>query len=173
MCILITNLLNIGSEQLNLRKMDGKEDNYLALTGPLPDKKSWAAAVPERLRPGILRWSPFQVNHSIYQYLAQAKWRTTWTLWIRYSKYDIECHMVFYVTMGTFRLTVLMNKWTNIVMDDGWVHPLAKTLPSLVSNLCWNVVMDDWNLDEKSLGKWQYLQHCKSIIPKYFIKNDK
>ena len=34
-------------------------------------------------------------------------------------------------------------------MDDGWVHPLAKTLPSLVNNLCWNIVVDDWNLDEK------------------------
>ena len=50
-------------------------------------------------------------------------------------------------------------------MDDGRVHLLAKTLPSLVSNLWWNMVMDDWNLDEKLLGKWQYLQHCKSIIP--------
>ena len=50
---------------------------------------------------------------------------------------------------------VLMNKWKNIVMDDGWVHPLAKTLPSLVNNMWWNIVMDDLNLDEKSLGKWQ------------------
>ena len=41
-----------------------------------------------------------------------------------------------------------LNKWTNIVMDDGWVHPLAITLASLVSNLWWNIVMDDWNLDE-------------------------
>ena len=57
--------------------------------------------------------------------------------------------------MVTFQMTLLMNKWTNIVMDDGSVHPLAKTLPSLVSNLWWNIVMDDWNLDEKSLGKVQ------------------
>ena len=26
-------------------------------------------------------------------------------------------------------------------------------------------VIDDWNLDEKSIGKWYYLQHCKSTIP--------
>ena len=38
-------------------------------------------------------------------------------------------------------------------------------LPSLVNNLWWNVVMDGWNFDEKSLGKGQQLQHCKSIIP--------
>ena len=57
--------------------------------------------------------------------------------------------------MVTFGMTLLMNKWTNIVMDEGWVHPLAKTLPSLVSNSWWNVVMDDWNLDENPLGKWQ------------------
>ena len=37
-------------------------------------------------------------------------------------------------------MTLLMNKWTNVVMDN-------------------------WNLDGKSLGKWQYLQHYKSITP--------
>ena len=78
--------------------------------------------------------------------------------------------MVFYVIMVTFWTTLLMNKWTNIVMDDGWVHPLAKTLPSLVNNLWWNIVMDDVNLDEESLGKWQLLQHCKSIIPHKIYK---
>ena len=51
-------------------------------------------------------------------------------------------------------MTLLMNKWANISMDDGWVYPLAKNLPSFVNNLWWNIVMDDWNLDEKSLGKW-------------------
>ena len=25
--------------------------------------------------------------------------------------------------------------------------------------------MDDWSLDKKSLGKWQWLQHYKSILP--------
>ena len=63
--------------------------------------------------------------------------------------------IVFYVTMGTFHMTLLMNKWTKFVMDDGWVHPLTKFLPSLVSNLWWNIVMDDWKLDENSLCKWQ------------------
>ena len=59
-----------------------------------------------------------------------------------------------------------MDKWTiGVNDDDGWVHPLAKTLPSLVTNFRWSIVMDDWNLDEKSLGTRQYLQHCKSIIP--------
>ena len=49
-------------------------------------------------------------------------------------------------------MTLLINKWTNIAMDDVRVHPLAKTLPSLVSNLWWNIVIDDWNLDEKIIG---------------------
>ena len=39
-------------------------------------------------------------------------------------------------------------------MDDGWVHSLAKTLSSLGNNLWWNIVMDDLNLNEKSLDKW-------------------
>ena len=30
--------------------------------------------------------------------------------------------MVFYVTIATFRWTLLMNKWTNIAMDDGRVY---------------------------------------------------
>jgi len=63
--------------------------------------------------------------------------------------------MVFYATMLTFRKMFLMNKFTNIVIDDGWVHPLAQSLPSLVNNLWWNIVMDDWNLNEESLGEWQ------------------
>ena len=52
-------------------------------------------------------------------------------------------------------MTLLMNKWTNIVMDDGWVHSMTKTMPSLVSNLWYNIVMGDWMLDENLLGKWQ------------------
>ena len=53
-------------------------------------------------------------------------------------------------------MTLLMDDWRTIVVDDGWVHPLAKALPSpLIGNLWWNIVTDDWNLDEKSLDKWQ------------------
>jgi hypothetical protein len=63
--------------------------------------------------------------------------------------------MVSSVTMVTFQMTLLMNNWTNIVMHDGWVHPLSKTLPSLVSNLWWNIIMDDCNLDEKTFGNWR------------------
>ena len=46
-----------------------------------------------------------------------------------YTTCDIECHMVLNPTMVTFRMTLLIDKCTNILMDDGWVHPLAKTLP--------------------------------------------
>ena len=67
-------------------------------------------------------------------------------------------------------MTLHMNKWTNVVMDDGWVHPLANALPPLVNNLWWNMVMDDWNLDEKSFGKWQFLQHETHIIPQNVYK---
>ena len=35
------------------------------------------------------------------------------------SKYDIYWHMVFDVTMVSFWMTLLMNKFTNIFMDDG------------------------------------------------------
>ena len=34
--------------------------------------------------------------------------------------------------------------------------------------------MDDWNLDETSLDKWQFLQHIKSTIPQiFFTRNEK
>ena len=63
--------------------------------------------------------------------------------------------MVFSITMVTFRMTPIMNKFTDIVMHDGWFAPLPKTLTSLVKILWQNIVMDDWNLDEKSLSKRQ------------------
>ena len=40
-----------------------------------------------------------------------------------YTRHDI------YVTTVTFHMTLLMNRKRNIVLDDGRVHPLAKTMP--------------------------------------------
>ena len=37
-------------------------------------------------------------------------------------------------------------------MNDGQVRHLAKIMPSLVNNLWWDIVMDDWNLDENSIA---------------------
>ena len=73
--------------------------------------------------------------------------------------------MVFSITMVTFRMTPIMNKFTDIVMHDGWFAPLPKTLTSLVKILWQNIVMDDWNLDEKSISKRQQFQNSKFIIP--------
>ena len=64
---------------------------------------------------------------------------------------NIMCHVVFSVTMVTFRVTFTMSEWTNNVMGDGWVYLLAQTLPSLINNLWWNIIVDDWNLDAKHL----------------------
>ena len=48
---------------------------------------------------------------------------------------------------------------------DEWVHPLAQTsCHQLVMNFC-----HGW-LDETSLGKWQHLQHWKSMIPQNIYK---
>ena len=41
----------------------------------------------------------------------------------------------FDVTVITFHMTLLMNDFTNTIMDDGRVHPLVKTILSLVINL--------------------------------------
>ena len=80
---------------------------------------------------------------------------TTNTSWWSHTKYGVLCHIVLNVTMVTFRMALPLNKRTNNVMDYGWVHPLAKNIPSLVSNLRWNIVMDEWYLDENPLCKWQ------------------
>ena len=38
----------------------------------------------------------------------------------------------------------------------------------------WNIVMDDGDLDEESLSKWQFkLQYCKSLVPKAKKINNK
>ena len=39
-------------------------------------------------------------------------------------------NMIFNVTMVTFWMTLFMNKWTNIVVDDGWNHVVTKILLS-------------------------------------------
>ena len=40
--------------------------------------------------------------------------------------------------------------------------------------MIWDVVMDDWNLDENPLSKWLKLEHYRSIMSiKFCTKNDK
>lgn len=41
------------------RKMGGESDNYMALTGNLPDPATWAAALPPRLQTGLTDWRLF------------------------------------------------------------------------------------------------------------------
>ena len=37
----------------------------------------------------------------------------------------------------------------------------------ILTFLWWNIVINDWNLDEVSLGKWKHSQHCRSMMPKF------
>ena len=92
-------------------------------------------------------------SHVDMSWMPAAAWKRGTVRTNSYTEHDIQCHMEFYVNIVIFWMTLLMNKWTNIIIDDGWVHPLAKILPALVINLWWNIVMDDIYLDEKSLGK--------------------
>jgi hypothetical protein len=39
--------------------------------------------------------------------------------------------------------------------------PIGQFLPSLVNNLWWKNITDDWKLDEKSLGKRQVIPNKK------------
>ena len=65
-------------------------------------------------------------------------------------------NMVFSATMVTFQMTLLMKKWTNIVMDDGWVHICWSKPYVLLSATCDEIL--SWMIEiwmEESLGKWQ------------------
>ena len=67
---------------------------------------------------------------------------------INYTKFGILRHYKNFLDDVSYEWVM------NIVMDDGRVHPLAKTLPSLVNNLWWYSIMRNGNLDEKTLGEW-------------------
>ena len=62
-----------------------------------------------------------------------------------------------------------MNKWMDIVMDDGWVHLVAKTHALFIGNLWWNIIMGNWELDEKknhvvnhnNLQSFCFYKECK------------
>ena len=79
--------------------------------------------------------------------------------------YGILCPTV------TFWMTLLMNMWTNVVMDGGWVHPLAKTLH--LSATCDEIL--SWMTEiwmKNHLVSIIFLQHCKPITPpkKFFLQ---
>ena len=84
--------------------------------------------------------------------------------------------MSFYVIMVTFLATVSMNKLTNIVIPtySQFIQmPITETKFGgirILANLWWNILMVNWNLDEKPLGKWHYLQECEFRMPIFFYK---
>lgn len=45
--------------QTLFRKLGGESDNYMALTGPLPDLATWAAVLPTELQIGLSDWRTF------------------------------------------------------------------------------------------------------------------
>ena len=143
-------------------------------------------------RSAVLAWS--KLWHPIGSWHTPKRWCCThgswddWvnSTWLQGGIHDVYSHWEFNdythifptgacytkhdsVTMVTLWMTLLMNKWTNIVMDDKWVQMLAKTLRSLVINLWWNIVLDFWNLDKNHFSEWHFLLQYKSIIPTLFF----
>ena len=78
----------------------------------------------------------------------------------KYTNYDIWCPMAFNVTAVTFEMTLSMNKFTNTFIPTYFQFigmPIVETKFGMICNLTnlWrNIVMDDQNLDGKSLRKW-------------------
>ena len=66
--------------------------------------------------------------------------------------------MAFYVNAVTFLVMLSMNKFTNIVIPIYFQFiqmPIIETKFRIIcnlTNLWWNIVMDDWHLDEKRLS---------------------
>lgn len=54
-------IFEISSTQVNWKKMpDTYGENYLALTGPLPDLVSWSDMVPGPLSTSVQQWRPYE-----------------------------------------------------------------------------------------------------------------
>ena len=93
-----------------------------------------------------------------------------------YTKYDIACHMALYDTTITFLVTISIKKFANIVIMTYFQSvqmPITETkfdIICILIDLWWNIVMDDWDLDERSLRKRQSLQHYDTTTPSSFNK---
>ena len=78
-----------------------------------------------------------------------------------YTKYCNECDTVFHVPMVTFLMIVLMNNITRTILPTYLEYIQMSIIETKFGLLCilttlwWNIVMDNWNLDEKSLSKWE------------------
>lgn len=52
--------------QLSWKRMPKETgQNFMALTGPLPDLKSWSANVPSPLSTGVMDWKPCEIVSGI------------------------------------------------------------------------------------------------------------
>ena len=58
--------------------------------------------------------------------------------------------MVFLVSYGNFRMTLLMNEWTNMVMDDGWRSSIGQNptfaCQQLVMKYCHGWLKFGWKI---------------------------
>ena len=89
------------------------------------------------------------------------------------TKYGLWCHMAFYVTTVTFWMTLLTNKRTNNVTDDGWFHPLAK--PYLLLSTTWDEILS-WAIEIWMKNHLVSDSNCNTVnlySPERLTRNDK
>ena len=83
----------------------------------------------------------------------------------------ILCHY------GEFLVLFLMNKCINIFIPTYFqfiqmpIIEIKFAIFYILTFLWWNIVINDWNLDAVSLGKWKHSQHCRSMMPKFVYNN--
>ena len=87
-------------------------------------------------------WTPNYVVLVLDRYDMQGRHRQG----LRIGLKKATINMIFSVTLISFRMTLLMNKWTNFVVDDGWVHPQAKPLTFSCNTHSWLVKATGYGL---------------------------
>ena len=71
-----------------------------------------------------------------------------------YTKYCVDRHMIFY-DIPEKKVLQVLSSMIEIWMKFMLILDMKFGNSSIFTNLWWSVVMDDWNLDEKTLNKWQ------------------
>jgi len=92
-------------------------------------------------------------------YKGCALYPTQWTSQTPFYKMTLE-NIVMSVTILTFLMPLCMNKFTNFVMDDWkfikWMPIIEEKFGifSILTKFEWNVVMDNWYMNEKPHCMW-------------------
>ena len=93
---------------------------------------------PLTLKGSCFRFVLCRIAESFRNFCSMMRGDVTFWCITRNKTLNINTSVIWYLMSlwSLFGMTLLMNKFRNIVMDNGWVHPLAKTLTFLLAATC-------------------------------------